>query len=256
MTLESVAPGPLFERCARLLRQGDRQASALLPRLEAFLDYAPGWVLLGEALLAANQQQGALIAFGRAATADPGLPAALLGQAAVLLTLGRPEEAARACMKAEPRAPGAKEIPYRLGLCLRAAGRTEAAQAALARAATLDPGFAPAWFSLGLVRQDLHDGPGAIAAYRAALAADPALHEAAFNLGIALQDGGALEAALDAYALALRSRPGSLGRIAHALTSSRTGCLWLSLDALRDALIARRPTPGPELLAVDAGTRQ
>jgi tetratricopeptide (TPR) repeat protein len=218
MTPSPSHPGPLFERCATWLRQGDKRASALLPQLEPFRDYAPGWLQIGEALLAAQQHPAALVAFGRAAFAKPGWPPALLGQAA----------------------------------CLRAAGRPAEAQTALRRATAAAPGFAPAWFSLGLACQDLQDAPGAIAAYRAALAADPALHEAAFNLGVALQDSGALEPALDAYRLALQSRPEALGRIAHALSSAATGCLWLSLEALRDALLARGAGAGAELLAVES----
>jgi tetratricopeptide (TPR) repeat protein len=255
MIPQPATPGMLFERCARLLRQGDAQANTLLPQLDAFRAYAPGWLLLGEALLETGQKPAALIAFGRAAAADPTAVAGLLGQAAILVAMDRPAEAAASCIEAEQRKPGGKDIPYRLGLCLRAAGQNAAAEAALARAASLGPSFAPAWFSLGLVRQDLGDSAGAIAAYRSALAADPALHEAALNLGIALQETGALEPALDAYAAALRARPDSLGRIAHALTSSATGRLWLTLEALRDALLARAP-PGPELLAVDARPAQ
>jgi tetratricopeptide (TPR) repeat protein len=102
----------------------------------------------------------------------------------------------------------------------------------------LQPRFAPAWFLLGLVRDDLRD-PAAAAAYGAALDADPGLHEAALNLGIARQEAGDLDGALDAYGRALRTRPEALGRIAHALSSSPTGCLFLDLAGLRQILLAR-----------------
>ena len=59
------------------------------------------------------------------------------------------------------------------------------------------------------------------------------------NLGIALQETGDLDAATDAYATALRLRPDSFGRIAQALTSGRTGILWLDLQALRRHLLER-----------------
>ena len=247
MTADPAQPGILFERCAQWLRQRDKRAAALLPQLEEFAGYGAGWLLLGEALLDANQCEAALVAFRRVGKADPASTPALLAQSAAYVALGQPEAASAAYAEAERHAPGAKDHPYRLGIYLRSVRRPEAAQAAFVRAVTLDPGFVAAWFALGLVRQDLHDHPGAVTAYAAALTADPALHEAAFNLGVALQETGALEKALDAYAMAYRLRPAALGRIAHALTSSRTGCLWLSLDALGGALIGRPP---PELLAI------
>ena len=196
------APEPLFRLCALLLGEGDPSANALLARLEVFRGYAPGWRYLGEALLVSHQAEAALVGFARALAADPDFAAAQFG----------------------------------LGRALRLTGRLPAAGEALQRAVTLDPALAQAWFTLGLVRQDLHDPAGAVTAYRSALEAEPSLHEAAFNLGVACQEVGDLDAALAAYAMALRLRPEALGRIAHALTSSPTGCLFLSLDALRKTL--------------------
>lgn len=198
------APEPLFALCALLLGQGDPSANALLPKLERFRAYAPGWLHLGEALLAARQVEGAAIAFGRALAADPRNAAGLFGQ----------------------------------GRCLRIQGRSREAAGAFERATALQPRFAQAWFALGLVRDDLGD-PAAAAAYRAAVDADPTLHEAALNLGIACQETGELDQALDAYGRALRTRPEALGRIAHALSSSPTGCLFLDPAGLRRTLLAR-----------------
>ena len=198
------APEPLFALCALLLRHGDPAANSLLPKLDAFRAYAPGWLHLGEALFAARQVEGAGIAFGRALAADPANAAGYFGQ----------------------------------GRCLRERGRLREAAAAFERSVTLQPRFAQAWFLLGLVRDDLRD-PMAAAAYSAALGADPGLHEAALNLGIARQETGNLDGALDAYGRALRTRPEALGRIAHALSSSPTGCLFLDLGGLRQILLAR-----------------
>jgi tetratricopeptide (TPR) repeat protein len=198
------APEPLFALCALLLRQGDASANALLPRLDAFRSYAAGWVRLGEALLAARQIEGAAIAFGRAQAAEPASPTG----------------------------------PFGLGRCLRAQGKLPEAAAAFERTVALAPRLAQAWFALGLVRDDLRD-PEAAGAYRAALEADPALHEAALNLGIACQESGDLDGAFDAYGLAYRTRPEALGRIAHALSSSPTGCLFLDPADLRRGLLDR-----------------
>ena len=198
------APEPLFALCALLLGQGDPSANALLPKLERFRAYAPGWLHLGEALLAAKQIEGAAIAFGRALAAEPNNAFGHFGQ----------------------------------GRCLREQGRLREAVAALERAVALQPRFAKAWFLIGLIRDDLGD-PATAAAYRAALDADPTLHEAALNLGIACQEAGELDQAFDAYGQALRTRPEALGRIAHALSSSPTGCLFLDLAGLRRTLLAR-----------------
>jgi tetratricopeptide (TPR) repeat protein len=198
------APAPLFALCALLLGQGDPSANSLLPKLDAFRAYAPGWLHLGEALFAAKQIEGAGIAFARALAAEPANATGYFGQ----------------------------------GRCLRAAGRLPAAAAAFERAVTLQPRFAQAWFLLGLVRDELRD-PAAATAYQAALDADPDLHEAAFKLGIARQENGDLDGALDAYGRALRTRPEALGRIAHALSSSPTGCLFLDPAGLRQTLLAR-----------------
>jgi tetratricopeptide (TPR) repeat protein len=212
------APGPLFVLCALLLRRGDPEANALLPRLEAFRGYGAGWCQLGEALLARRHWEGAAAAFARAEAAEPADPAGHFGQ-------GRAQQ----------------------GL-----GRIAAAAAAFERAADCNPGFAQAWFALGLMRDELGD-PAAIVAYRAAVMADPGLHEAALNLGVACQERGDLEAALDAYGQALRTRPAAIGRIAHALSSSPTGALFLDLAGLERALRDRAPlAPGAEALAIDA----
>ena len=204
LALAPDAPEPLFALCALLLGQGDVSANDLLPKLERFRAYAPGWLRLGEAFFSAKHMEAAAIAFGRALAAEPENALGHFGQ----------------------------------GRCLREQGYLQDAAAAFERAVTLEPRFARAWFLLGLIRDDLGQ-PEAAAAYRAALDADPTLHEAALNLGIACQEAGDIDGALLAYGSAYKTRPGSLGRIAHALSSSPTGCLFLNLAELRKTLLAR-----------------
>lgn len=201
---------PLFRLACLLLERADPEAAALLPALERFPGFAPGWAALGGTLLRAGRAEAALLAFARAAAAAPRLAAARRGEAAALAALGRTAEAAEAA----------------------------------ARAATLAPEDAEAWFALGSLRQDLGAPQAAAAAYAEALRLRPALHEAAFNLGVALCDAGALEAALDAFGAAFRSRPASFGRIAQALVSGPSGCLFLDPERLRAELVGRR-APGP-----------
>ena len=64
----------------------------------------------------------------------------------------------------------------------------------------------------------------------------PSFAEAAVNLGIALQRLGHMPAALDAYSTAIRIRPDTFGRIAQAVTTARTGMLWLSPTQFRRTL--------------------
>lgn len=197
------APEPLFALCALLLGQGDVSANDLLPKLERFRTYAPGWLRLGDALLTAKHTDAAAIAFGRVLAAEPANALGHFGQ----------------------------------GRCLREQGRLPEAATAFERAVALKPAFAKAWFLLGLIRDDL-GGRDADMAYRAALDADPSLHEAALNLGIACQEANDIEGALVAYGQALKTRPESLGRIAHALSSCPTGCVFLDLADLRQTLLA------------------
>ncbi len=194
-------PAGLFRLCRLLLERGDPEVNVLVERLERFASYAPGWCEIGITLLRAQQTRAALLAFNRAASADPLMAAAHAGR----------------------------------GLCLRQYDAAAAIEA-FERAVALDASQADAWFGLGGLRQDIHDVEGAATAFRAALRARPRLHEAAFNLGVALLDCGRFEEALDAFGKALKTRPDSLGRIAQALVSGQTGCLWLRPERLLRAL--------------------
>ena len=197
-------PAGWFRLCRVLLERRDPEAARIGAQLERYADYAPGWCELGGALLRAGQIEAALMVFTRATAADTELAAAHLGR----------------------------------GLCLRQTSDIAAA-AAFERAVCLDGTLAEGWFALGGLRQDRGDLDLAVEAYRAALRASPTLHEAAFNLGVALLDCGEIEPALDAFARALRTRPGAFGRIAQALVSGPSGCLWLHPEGLRLALDGR-----------------
>ena len=134
------------------------------------------------------------------------------------------------------RTPERADASTALGLSLRAAGRMAEAGQALAHAVTLDPARIDAWFALALVRQDLHDYAGAEKALRRLLKIAPPRAEVELNLGIVLQESGQFDEAMKAYGRAFRINPVTFGRIAHALATPNTGCLWLDLDDLRTAL--------------------
>ena len=229
-------PAPLFQLCCLLLEQQDRAANELLPSLDGFPAFAPGWLALGRTLLPL-QPAAALIAFTRALI-SPSVPA-FAGQAAALTALGRHREAAATYAQAEPLAPTDARLPHERGLAFRRAGDLPAARDAVTQATRLDPNSSQFWQSLGILHQDQGEHAAAAKAFRAALAARPDFPEAAFNLGVALQEDGALEPALDAYAIAWRLRPASIGRIAQALVSPRIGRLWLNPTHLRRELASR-----------------
>ena len=131
--------------------------------------------------------------------------------------------------------PQHQEAAARLGRLAWEDG-DHAVAAGLLERAVADEAPASVWFDLGLVRQDLRDYAGAANAYRKALETKPDFPEAHVNLGLNLQHAGDLESAMDCYRRALLLRPDSFGRIAQALTSAKTGQLWLNLDRLRRSL--------------------
>lgn len=232
-------PAPWFHLAVLLLEAGDPAARDILPRLEGFADFGRGWCRIGQALHRAGRAEAALVAFSRAAAAEPELVAAETGRAASLIALGRAEEAVALCRSAAERLSDAPDLAYWQGVGLKRLGDAVGAAAQFERATSLDTRHAEAWFALGSLRQDGNDHAGAAAAYEAALEVRPDLHEAMLNLGVARQETGQMEQALDCYARALKSRPTAFGRIAQALTAGRTGCLWFDLGALRRDLAAR-----------------
>jgi tetratricopeptide (TPR) repeat protein len=212
MTRDQTQPAPddqavsaLFQQAARHLAAGDAAAARLLPALERFPDYAPGWLMIGEVLQRAGRRDAAAMALRRA----------LQGQLA------------------------SAALTHRIGQGFVALRDSAQAMAAFRRALALDPELAVAWYSFGLALEDARDYAEAAAAYGAALRLKPDFHEAAFNLGTVLQEAGRMEAAMDAYAAALRLKPASFGRIAQALVSGRSGALWLRPAELRLALSRR-----------------
>lgn len=198
-------PAALFRLACLLLRAGDREAGALLPRLERHPGFGPGWREVGETMLELGRGEAALAAAARALRAQPGVAGGY----------------------------------HLLGRVLRQAGRDDEAEQAFEQGLACDPGHADGCYSLALLRQDRGNAGGAAALYRAALTARPDFHEAALNLGVALGDCGRLEEALEAYALALRLRPEAFGRIAQSLVSGRCGLLFLDPGRLRAELVGR-----------------
>ncbi len=118
----------------------------------------------------------------------------------------------------------------------RATGDTSRARGVLQQIADLQPASPHAWFALALACHDAADRPGERAGLQRVLQLQPGHVEALVNRGIAQQEDGDLAAAMHSYAQAWRLRADTLGRIANALCSERTGALWLDMPTLQAAL--------------------
>jgi Tfp pilus assembly protein PilF len=163
----------------------------------------------GRELLDAGLESAAVIAFERAAQANPGAP-----------TL------------------------YRLGTLLARSGETVRARAAFERALVLQPDLAEANNDLGALLAQQGDLGGAITRFRAALASTPEYPDALNNLGYALLLTGRDEEARALYEKALALQPdfpevlNNLG-----LLFGRAGDMDRAERYFRDAL-GRRPDYG------------
>jgi tetratricopeptide (TPR) repeat protein len=100
------------------------------------------------------------------------------------------------------------------------------------------PDHPPSLMIQALICQDLQDLGAAEASLCRVLAVQPQHPAAALNLGIIHLQQRRLDDALARLGLAWRKRPASLGRIAMALCSERSGALWLDGEALKTALAA------------------
>ncbi len=175
---------------------------------------------------------------------SPPLPIeALLDLAIRHANHGQPEQARLLCEHAMGAfAPHPAVLQLLAVLALQQGQPVEAGRHAAASLA-LRPDHAPtlqaageAWFQVSLQRQDAHDLDGAAEALREVLRLMPGRAEAQVNLGIVLQESGRMDEAMLAYGRAYRLREDTFGRIAHALSTPKTGRLWLRLDDLRTAL--------------------
>jgi tetratricopeptide (TPR) repeat protein len=234
--LSPSQPEAAFQLCAILLQQRDQEAQLLLARLLVrFPAEADGWREIGDTLQAVGQAEAAATAYARAAgnSSDPKHQVRL---GLCLKSLGRLDGAVTAFQQALNTAPAQFEVRLMLGSCLRQIGKSDLAIAEFERATEINGMDSRGWFSLGNACDDVRDRDGAIAAYRKAVQLLPALPEAHVNLGLDLQHAGDLTSALDSYRKAIALRPSMFGRITQALTSAKTGQLWLNLDALRNSL--------------------
>ena len=229
-------PLPAFLLCACQLQQRAPDAQPLMARLlQQFPADADGWCEIGDTLQAIGLIEAAVTAYARAA-GNSSEPKHRLRLGACLKSLGRWDEAVSAFRSGLTAASDQFEVRLMIGSCLRQGGDPGNACAEFERAVEIHANDSRGWFALGLARDDLQDREGAIVAYRRAVELRPVLPEAHVNLGLDLQHAGDLAAALNSYRRAFALRPDTFGRIAQALTSAKTGQLWLNTESLKKSL--------------------
>ena len=227
--------------------------------------------LLGVLSYQEGDSAGALVLLDEAVSRTPDDPAINRHRGAVLLAMGRHDEAARAFDQALALEPDHAETrfnlglterqrghyeqavallrgavaglgnqvlaTYELGLALHLAGRCDDAVACYRRTLALDTGHAAAWTNLGVLLAQGGDLDGAVAAYSQALHLEPESVSALNNLGSALMDQGALEEAASCLERVIRLD----SRAVEAWTNlgtvrQRQGCPEAAITALRTAL--------------------
>lgn len=178
-----------------------RQALAIAPGNAQALD------ILGDALTAEADLDGAIDAYRRAIAIDPTCATLYSKLGIALNDSGRNAEAIAAYGDAIMRNPKAAQPWFNLGVALTDARRPADAIAAYRQVITLQPDNGNAYLNIGTLLHAAGDHAGAIAAFRDALRVD-GLHIAArFQLAASLHDAGLHDEALTAIDAAIAIAP-------------------------------------------------
>lgn len=153
VALRPDQPDGWFRLCCALLARGDREAAVLLPRLEAFQEYSPGWNALGVTLLVAGQVEAAALAFKRAVAHDPAQAEAWFHLGSLREDAGDFDGAIQAYRAALTARPALHEAAFNLGHALLESHDLTGALEAFATAHRLRPS------SFGRIAQALVSGP-------------------------------------------------------------------------------------------------
>ena len=146
---------------------------------------------------------------GRALTARPDFPEALVNLGIIRRAQGRFDESAASLERAIALRPAYPDALNSLGLTRHAGGRPAAAVECYRRALSCQPGYADAYNNLGNALMTLGDFAGAATAFRQALGINPGFVDAVLNLGNLHKESGESGEAIQCYRRALRFAPGS-----------------------------------------------
>lgn len=214
---------PLMQNRAQALMKMGRLDEARA-QAEAILavdpDFPAALQILGTALAARRDREGAIHAFQRALPrqAAPEMTGPeraqqrreqerVYNEALALHRAGRPDEAIAAYRRALAVGPAFAEAYVNIGNAMLAQGRTDEAYAHYAEAYRVDPGFPEALTNYGSVLRELGRMREALPLLESAVQKKPQLDYAQNNLGIAYFETGRPAEAVECYRRALELRP-------------------------------------------------
>lgn len=172
----------------------------------------------------------------------------------LLASLGRHDEAIRACQTAIDRDPAIADAHNNLGVSLQATGDTESALAAYTRAVELNPHRADTCNNRGLALQGLGRIDEAIAAHRQALDIEPNNAEFLAELARALERTNRVDEAREAADAALRQDSAQRkARLVDAVLLRREGRLEQAANHLESLLETARDNRETGEIEVELG---
>ena len=163
--------------------------------------------LLGAALLALDDDAGAVEAFRRAIQADPDHPASYNNLAIALRKLGQLEEAEATYRAVIARAPDYADAHYNLANMLQLSDRSDEAAELFSETIRLDPSYVDAHYNLGNLLAKAARREKAIACFAEAARLRPGHSDAHNNMGAELLALDRVDEALAAYERALAADP-------------------------------------------------
>ena len=194
-----------------LVALSSRQTEAAVKMAAAGVAAAPkmgaAWVVLGQALKAAERMEEAERAYAEAIRLDGMDPLARMGLGELKIACGRPRDAAREFELALERRPAMVAAHLGLGNALALAGRNEEAFERYEAALALRPHMPEGEFAAGFALARLGRTKEAETRYRRALVMRPDFAAAWINLGSLLRDEGREAEAEAALRRAVQLRP-------------------------------------------------
>lgn len=186
---------------AVLARHEDKQAAfqATQRLTERFPLNPHAWMAQCRIAVLAGQLDAALVAIEQALTLQPGLPAATILKAQVLVRLERNAEATQALKDAVQAAPENTDLLFAYGRMLLDGEDLDAARQQFARVVKLDPEYPGGLYSLALLELETRQYRAGEKHLKQLLKQSPENTNAYYYLGYAAYEQGNMAAALDWY---------------------------------------------------------
>ena len=188
------------------LRRAEEAVEVLTRAVELGRNHAGAHHDLGRALVGLKRFEEAEPALRRAAELDSA-PSILRGLGAVLLTLGRTEDAKSQFLRAVQRNKGLVSVDFQIGIAHREAGRIDEAVAAFERVIEADPQQVPAQLELGQLYRQQRRNVEARSTFEKVIALDGSRVAAHYGLGVVYRRTGVLDAARASFETVLGHSP-------------------------------------------------